>query len=97
VVAALQRGQVDTVLLIDDPSSTEQLWVGPQPLELSHDRAELLAMGVRDPQRVRADAALVRALTATDAELVLLGPDEADIDGGIAGLLRYADATTRHR
>jgi hypothetical protein len=60
-------------------------------------RAATAAPCLPSAVRVRADAALVRALTATDAELVLLGPDEADIDGGIAGLLRYADAATRHR
>jgi Bacterial archaeo-eukaryotic release factor family 2 len=56
VVTALQRGQVDTLLLIDDPGSTDELWVGPEPLELSFDPAELRALGVREPHRVRADA-----------------------------------------
>jgi hypothetical protein len=97
VVAALQRGQVDAVLLVDDPSSTEELWIGPGPLELSHDPAELRALNVSDPQRVRADAAVIRALACTDATLTLVGPDELPVDGGIAALLRYADAGTRHR
>jgi hypothetical protein len=97
VVAALQRGQVDTVLLVDDPSSTEELWIGPGPLELAQDPAELHALNVPDPQRARADAAIVRALACTDADLILVGPDELPVDGGIAALLRYADAATRHR
>jgi len=97
VIAAVQRGQIDTVLLIDDPSSTEHLWVGPGPLELSYDRSELLAMNVTDPQRARADAALVRALACTDGQLMLVGPDEVDLDGGVAAVLRYADAATRQR
>src|SRR3954451_9983364 len=29
VVARLQRGQADTVLLVDDPSSTDMLWIAP--------------------------------------------------------------------
>jgi hypothetical protein len=97
VVAALQRGQVDTVLLVDDPSSSDELWIGPGPLELSFDRAELVAMGVTDPERVRADAALVRAIVGTDADLILVLPDELDLEGGVAALLRYADAATRRR
>jgi hypothetical protein len=97
VVAALQRSQVDTVLLIDDPSSTDHLWVGSGPLELSHDQAELLAMNVEHPHRVRADAAVIRALACSDGQLVLVGPDEDDIEGGIAALLHYADASTRRR
>jgi hypothetical protein len=52
-------------------------------------------MGVQHPQRVRADAALLRALAATEANLVLVTPDEIDLDGGVGALLRYADASTR--
>ncbi|MEV0136238.1 Vms1/Ankzf1 family peptidyl-tRNA hydrolase [Dactylosporangium sp. NPDC050688] len=97
VVAALQRGQVDTVLLVDDPSSTQMLWAGPEPLQLSYDAAELHAMGVAAPWKVRADAALVRALACSDAGLTLVEPAELPVDGGVAALLRYADASTRHR
>lgn len=98
VVAALQRGQVDTVLLIDDPSSTLSLWIGPEPIHLSLDADELKSMGVEQPQQVRADAAIVRAIAGTDASLILvdsgqLDPAELD-DSGIGALLRYADAST---
>ncbi|WP_229067578.1 Vms1/Ankzf1 family peptidyl-tRNA hydrolase [Actinoplanes sp. DH11] len=92
VVTALQRGQVDTVLMIDDPSSTERLWIGPEPYLLADDPAFLRDSGVSDPQQVRADAAIVRALAGTDAAIVLVDPDETGLDGGVAALLRYADA-----
>jgi hypothetical protein len=97
VVAALQRGQVDTVLLADDPSSTAELWVGEAPLELSFDRAELAGMHVAQPRRARADAALLRALACTGGNLILVGPAEGGLDGGVGALLRYADVGTRHR
>jgi hypothetical protein len=97
VVAALQRSQVDTLLLADDPSSTAELWIGRGPLELSLDPAQLRDLGVEQPQRARADAALVRALVATDARLVVVSPDEVELDGGVGALLRYADAGTRQR
>lgn len=97
VVSALQRGQVDTVLLIDDSSSTDELWIGPGPLELSYDQAELRAQGVVEPVKARADAALLRALVASDADLVLVDPADVALDRGVGAVLRYADAATRHR
>lgn len=97
VVGALQRGQVDTLLLVDDPSSTAELWIGPEPMELSFDPEELRALGVAEPVRARADAALVRALVCSDADLALVGPDDAALDGGVGAVLRYADAATRRR
>ncbi|MGI5242320.1 Vms1/Ankzf1 family peptidyl-tRNA hydrolase [Dactylosporangium sp. CA-139066] len=97
VVAALQRGQADTVLLVDDPTSTAELWIGPEPLQVSFDRAELLAMGVVNPQRVRADAALARAIACSEADLLFAAPEEVPAAGGVAAVLRYADAATRRR
>lgn len=98
VVDALQRGQVETMLLVDDPSSTEELWIGDQPTEIATSPEQLTAMSVTEPRRVRADAALVRALVGTDAGLTVLGPDEApDLPDGVGAILRYADASTPGR
>ncbi|MEV6930042.1 Vms1/Ankzf1 family peptidyl-tRNA hydrolase [Dactylosporangium sp. NPDC051485] len=97
VVHALQRGQADTVLIADDPSATGRVWIGPEPLQLSFDRAELEGMGVPAPQRARADAALVRAIVGSDAHLLFVAPDDLPGDISVATLLRYADTTTRHR
>lgn len=97
VVVALQRGQADTVLMVDDPSVDQALWIGPEPTQLSLDAHELRAMGVPQPQRARADAALLRAMAMTETRLVLVGRDEAPLTGGIGAVLRYADASTRHR
>ncbi|MEU5791382.1 Vms1/Ankzf1 family peptidyl-tRNA hydrolase [Micromonospora purpureochromogenes] len=96
VVAALQRNQVDNMLIVDDPSATGQLWIGPEPTDIAVEPGQLAA--VRDPQQVRADAALVRALVGTDAELTVLGRDEApDLTDGIGAVLRYVDAGTPGR
>lgn len=94
VVEALRRGQVDTMLLVDDPSSTQRIWVGPEPTQIALDPTELTAMSVDEPREVRADAALLRALAATDADLVLVGAQEAELDGGVGAVLRYTDAVT---
>jgi Bacterial archaeo-eukaryotic release factor family 2 len=96
-VAALQRGQVETALLVNDLSSTERLWVGDAPTEIAMSEEELRAMGAEHTHRVRADAAILRALAGTDANLVLVTPDEIDLTGGVGALLRYADASTPRR
>ncbi|WP_435206917.1 Vms1/Ankzf1 family peptidyl-tRNA hydrolase [Micromonospora sp. bgisy143] len=98
VVSALQRNQVDTMIIVDDPSANGELWIGPEPTEIAVDPAQLSAMSVDDPQRVRADAALVRALVGTDAALTVLGADEApQLTDGVGAVLRYVDAGTPGR
>lgn len=95
VVAALQRAQVDTMLIVDDPSSTDRLWIGPEPTDIACEPQTLAALSIAEPKQVRADAALVRALVGTDAELAVLGRDEApDLSDGVGAVLRYADAST---
>jgi hypothetical protein len=95
VVTRLQRGQVDTVLLVNHPASTDKLWIDPDdPTVVAADEQLLRQSGVQNPQRVRADAALVRAIASTGAELILVGPGEATLQHGIGAVLRYADAST---
>jgi len=95
VATRLQRGQVDTVLLVNEPSSTDTLWIAPgDPTLVAVDDRLLRAAGIDDAQRVRADDALVRAAAGTGADLVLLAPGEADLEHGIGAVLRYADAST---
>lgn len=98
VVSALQRNQVDTMLIVDDPSANGELWIGPEPTEIAVDPTQLSAMSVDDPQQVRADAALVRALVGTDAALTVLGADEApQLTDGVGAVLRYVDEGTPGR
>lgn len=94
VVEALRRSQVDTVLLVDDPSSTLTLWAGADPLVLGLTREEVTDLGDEAPFEDRADAVIVRALAASDASLVTVPGSEVELDGGIGALLRYADAST---
>jgi release factor family 2 len=91
VVTRLQRGQADTVLLINDDSSTDKLWIGPgDPSEIAADPQTLRDAGVADPREVRADAALLRAIIGTAAELVLVSRDDVRLEHGIGAVLRYA-------
>jgi hypothetical protein len=95
VVTRLQRGQVDTVLLANDPTSTDTLWIDPAEPSLVAADAELLRQsGVAEPQRVRADAALLRAIAGTGAELVLVDSAEVPLEHGIGAVLRYADGSS---
>ena len=97
VVAGLQRGQVDTVLMVDDPSATGELWIGPEPTQLAMAPDQLRMMGVESPRRTRVDAAILRAVAMTDARLVLVTSGEAPLNGGVGAVLRYADASTLRR
>lgn len=95
VVGALQRAQVDTLLIVDDPSSTDELWVGPEPTEIAIRAEELTGLRDGPPQRVRADDALLRALVGTDAAVTLLDANEApELTDGVGAVLRYVDAAT---
>jgi hypothetical protein len=90
VVAALRDRRVSDLFLADDPSSTAVLWIGPEPSELATSADELRERGTAEPVTDRADAALVRGLVLTDAELWFVPEDEPPPKDGIAALLRYA-------
>jgi len=93
VAAHLQGGQVDTVLLVNHPASTDTLWIDPaDPAGVSTSDAPLREAGVSSPVKVRADDALVRAIAGTGADLILLGPGEAPMKHDIGAVMRYAIA-----
>jgi hypothetical protein len=88
-IEALQRAQADTMLMIDDPSSTLSLWVGPEPTQIAEHPADLRAMGVEQPLHARADDALVRATVGTGADVIVVDPREEGLDDtGFGVLLR---------
>jgi hypothetical protein len=93
VVAVLRRGQVEELLLRDDPTSTDVLWVGSDPLQVATSRSDVLALGADEAWKVRADAAILRALLAQDAGIALVDDDQSP-RGGIGALLRYSDGST---
>lgn len=75
VVEVLQKGQVDTLLLRDDPSSDLRVWSTGRPEQLALRREDLEAMGADGAEQVRADAALVWALVGTGAAITLVGEE----------------------
>jgi hypothetical protein len=74
-LAALREGQVADLFIADRPASTATVWIGPDGADVATTLPELHARGVPDPVPERADAAIVRALAATDAELHFLPED----------------------
>ena len=89
-MAVLRDGLASDVLVADDPTSTATAWIGPQPEDLAASDAELRERGIDQPTEDRADAALVRAVACTGAELWFVPEGEPPPRAGIGALLRYA-------
>jgi hypothetical protein len=99
-LTALRNSQVSDVFLVDNPHSTAAAWIGPGGADLAATRDELVIRGVSDPVGDRADAAIVRAIASTDAELHFLPPDlvvtgDSAACGGVARPLDGIGATLR--
>jgi Bacterial archaeo-eukaryotic release factor family 2 len=105
-MAAFREGQVSDLFLADDPHSTASAWIGPGATDLAADRDELLDWNVPEPVADRADAAILRAVVRTDAELHFL-PDDLVAAGnpaacggiarprdGVAATLRFPIASS---
>ena len=74
-MTAFREGQISDLFLFDNPSSIAEAWIGPAGSGLAVSRQELLDWGVSGPTLDRADAAIVRAIVSTDAELHFLPAD----------------------
>jgi hypothetical protein len=93
-VAAVERRQIDTLLMDPDGIAKTELWIGSDPAQLAASEDELRQLGVTEIRRAPADDALVRAAAYIDAELVLVSPDDVRLDDGIGAVLRYVDPST---
>jgi hypothetical protein len=91
VVEALRKGQVETLVLADEPED-EKLLVGDSPLTLGVDQHDMDALGTHGSV-VPHDRALVAAAVATSAGIVV-APRAALPDGvPVAAVLRYSDTS----
>ena len=92
VVDALRKGQVETLVLADEPED-EKLLVGDDPLVLAVDQQDMDALGTHGDV-VPHDRALLAAAVATRAAVVV-APRAALPDGvAVAAVLRYSDTPT---
>ena len=89
VVDALRKGQVETLVLADEPED-EKLLVGDEPLTLGVDQHDMDALGTHGSV-VPHDRALLAAAVATSAGVVVA--PRAALPGGapVAAVLRYSD------
>jgi hypothetical protein len=92
VVEALRKGQVETLVLADDPEE-ETLLVGGSPLELGVDQHDMDALGIHGTA-VPADRALVQAAVASSADVVVLPRAAMPDQVPVAAVLRYTDEST---
>jgi hypothetical protein len=92
VVEALRKGQVETLVLADDPGE-DTLLVGGSPLELGVNQHDMDALGIHG-EIVPVDRALLAAAVASSAGVVMV-PRSAMPNGvPVAAVLRYTDAST---
>jgi len=99
-LTALRNGQVSDVFVADNPHSIATAWIGPGGADIAATAEELEVRGVSEPLTDRADAAIVRAIATTEAELHFL-PDDLVVGGdpaargGVARPLDGIGATLR--
>lgn len=88
VVGALEKAQVEALLIRDEPDDERTVWIGPEPVHIGIARDHLEAMGVDDPHEARLRDATVRAAIGTGARIRLL-PDGRGPREGIGAILRW--------
>ncbi|HEV2070922.1 MAG TPA: Vms1/Ankzf1 family peptidyl-tRNA hydrolase [Acidimicrobiales bacterium] len=91
-VAALQRAQVETLLVQDDQSDDRSLWFGPEGVHLAMAPGPLTELNVTSPQEGRLVDVLIRASLAVGAEVRILPTTAADgPTDDVGAILRWAD------
>jgi Bacterial archaeo-eukaryotic release factor family 2 len=92
VVAALRKGQVETLVLTDE-TDDETLLVGGDPLQLGVDQHDMDALGTHG-RVVPADRALMAAVVASGAGVEVVPRAAMPGKEPVAAVLRYADEST---
>nr|WP_243274755.1 hypothetical protein [Streptomyces albus] len=90
VVAALQRGQVEALVVNVPGVAPQRLWGGPRPTHIARSEEELWVFGAPSARQEPVESLLIRAAVGTGAELVVVDRDELALEDGIGALLRYA-------
>jgi hypothetical protein len=92
VVEALRKGQVETLVLADEPDD-DSLLVGGSPLGLGVNQQEMDALGSHGTA-VPTDRALLAAAVASSAGVVMVPRSAMPDEVPVAAVLRYTDAST---
>ena len=89
VASALEGGQVETLLIHDDPDDERTCWIGPEPFHLALDAETLQNMGVETPLEVRLVDGFLRAAIGTSARVRVV-PSATILDGAVGAVLRWS-------
>ena len=92
VVEAMRKGQVETLVLADEPED-EKLLVGDSPLVLGVNQHDMDALGTHGTV-VPHDRALLAAAVASSAGVVLVPRSAMPNGAAVAAVLRYTDDST---
>jgi hypothetical protein len=91
VVDAARNHQVETVLLAPSgPEAGRDVWIGPGVDDVALRPEEARAMGIAEPERARADDAVLRSAAASDAEVLLVPEDMQGPESGLGAVLRWS-------
>lgn len=88
VIGALCAGQVDVLLIHDDPDDQRTAWVGPEGHHIALELGPLKEMGVDAPVEVRLPDALLRAALGTSARVRVV-PAASVLADGVGAILRW--------
>ncbi|MDI6411755.1 Vms1/Ankzf1 family peptidyl-tRNA hydrolase [Streptomyces albus] len=90
LVEAAREHRLDTLVVRPGgPDREREVWVGDGSDQLGVRRSELQYLGATDPSPARADDALLRNAVATDAEVLVVPPEDELPVGGLGALLRW--------
>jgi hypothetical protein len=86
-VEALQKANVHTLLVHDDPADDRMAWFGAEPIHLALDEASMRTMGAEQPHPARLIDVCLRAAYGTSAEVRVV--PSAVVTDGLAAVLRW--------
>lgn len=88
-IEALERAQVETLLVHDDPRDEREAWFGPRAEQVAMDADTVMAMGVDGPRPGRLVDVAIRAALGTGAGVWIV-PAAGGPTGGVGAILRWS-------
>lgn len=89
VLAALQKSQVEVLLVHDDASDERTAWFATEAGMVAMTKDDVTALGGSDPEQARLVDVAIHAALRTGAAIRVV-PDAAAIEDGIAAILRWS-------
>lgn len=90
VLEALAKGQVEVLLVHDDPDDDRSAWFGPEALHVGARPDVVEAMGVDAPRKGRLVDVCLRGALGSGAGIRMV-PDTRQLEGRVGAILRWRD------